>query len=52
MRKGGNQPSWTFSQPTGFQSAQRSQSSLLELDLIHHIANKNWPSKKKLLDNP
>ena len=47
MHKGDNQFIPPISKPV-----QQPQSSLLEMNLIRHVKDKDWPAKKKLLDNP
>lgn len=52
MRKGGNRLGRCSPMTPVPQPVQRPQSSLLELNLIRHVTDQDWPAKKKLLDDP
>lgn len=52
MRKDGGRPGRRSPMTPAPQPARRPQPSLLELNLIRHVTDPNWPAKKKLLDDP
>lgn len=52
MYKGGNRLSQCSPITPVSQPARRSQPSLLEMNLIRHVTDKDWPAKKKLLGDP
>lgn len=49
MRKGGNR---LDKLPPKAPQLKPPRPSLLELNLIRHVTDKDWPVKKKLLDDP
>lgn len=52
MRKGDSRPGWRSPVTPAPQPVRRPRPSLLELNLIRHVTDKDWPVKKKLLDDP
>ena len=52
MRKGDSRPGRRSPVTPAPQPVRRPQPSLLELNLIRHVTDQDWPAKKKLLDAP